>query len=257
MVFLKTKLLDSIVKVAGNKITTVHLFPLLEVFKIEQYSRNMGIMNHEEFVTIKNTRVLIVGIGGLGGHVAVSLVRLGVENLTFVDFDIFEISNLNRQLFSSTLTLDKSKVAVAKEKLLEINPDVNITTITSKYDKDIDPSLYDEIDIVFDAVDNIETKLIMEDHCTKYNKPLIHGAIGGWYGQLGIIMPNAYILKAIYQDKTKGLEDTLKSPTFTPGIVANLMVSEFIKFITNKNALVNKILQIDILNHEYRIIFQK
>lgn len=224
---------------------------------MEQYSRNMGIINESEFEIIKNTKVLLIGAGGLGGYIASSLVRLGVENITIFDFDDFEVSNLNRQLFSTTLTLDKSKVHVTKEKLLEINPNININAYHSRYGDLVNKDIFKGIDIVFDAVDNIKTKLLIEEHCTKYNKPLIHGAIGGWYGQLGIILPNTFILRDIYKDKTSGIEKTLKSPTFIPGIVGNMMISEFLKFILKKDSLINKILFIDVLDHEYSIIFKK
>lgn len=224
---------------------------------MNQYSQNMGILNQEEFSIIQDTRILLIGAGGLGGYIASSLIRLGVKNLTIIDFDSFEESNLNRQIFSSIPSLNKSKVDVTKEKLLEINPQANILAIHSKYDNNIDKAIFDNIDIVFDGVDNIETKLLIEAHCTKYMKPLIHGAIGGWYGQMGIILPNTFILKDIYKNKTKGIEDKLKSPTFIPGIVGNMMISEFIKFVLGKESLTNKILYIDVLDHEYRIIYQK
>ena len=224
---------------------------------MEEYNRNMGIINQEELEIIKNTKVLVIGVGGLGGYITSSLVRLGVKNLTIIDFDNFEASNLNRQIFSTQLNLNKSKVDVTKEKLLEINPNTNILTIHKKYDNSLNKSIYDDIDIVFDGVDNIETKLLIEEHCSKYNKPLIHGAIGGWYGQLGIILLNAHILKEIYKNKEQGIERELKSPTFTPGILGNMMVSEFIKFILKKDALINKILFIDLLEHQYQIIYQK
>ena len=224
---------------------------------MEQYSRNMGILNQEEFLIVKNTKILVVGAGGLGGYIASSLVRLGVEHITILDFDNFEESNLNRQIFCSTLTLNKSKVEVTKEKLLEINPSAKIEIMHLRYDNDINQNLYENIDIVFDAVDNIKTKILLENHCSLHNKPFIHGAIGGWYGQIGIILPGSFILKEIYKDKISGIEKTLKSPTFIPGIVGNMMISEFLKFILKKESLTNKILFIDVLDHEYRIIFQK
>ncbi len=217
----------------------------------------MGILNLEELQIIKNTNVLVVGAGGLGGYICSSLIRLGIKNITIIDDDNFELSNLNRQIFSTTKTVNKSKVKVTKEKLLEINPNAIIKILQMKYDKTINKTLYPSIDIVFDAVDNIETKLLLEHHCSIYNKPLIHGAIGGWYGQIGIILPNSYILKEIYKDKVYGIEKTLKSPTFIPGIVGNMMISEFLKFQLHKDALTNKIFFIDVLDHEYRIIHQK
>ncbi len=224
---------------------------------MEQYSRNTGILTLDEISKINETNILLIGVGGLGGYIASGLVRFGVKNITIVDFDTFEISNLNRQLYATTKTLGKSKVEITKKRLLEINPNLHIKTIFIKYDEFIDKKIYDGIDIVFDGVDNIKTKLLIEKHASFFNKPLIHGAIGGWYGQVGIILPGSNILKEIYSNKTKGIEEVLKSPTFIPGIVGNIMISEFIKFILKKDALINKILYIDVLDHEYRIIYQK
>lgn len=222
-----------------------------------QYSRNLGIMNDEELQTFKKTRALVIGVGGLGGYIASSLARIGVKNITIVDFDKFDDSNLNRQLFATSKTIDKSKVEVVKQELININPDLNVIAVYAKLDDNFNLSHFRDIDIVFDAVDNIKTKVLIEKYCTMFCVPLIHGAIAGWYGQLGIIMPGSNILKEVYKDKQQGIEKTLMSPTFTPGIVGNMMISEFVKFILKKEALINQILYIDLLDHEYRIIYKK
>ena len=86
---------------------------------------------------------------------------------------------------------------------------------------------------------------------------MIHGAIAGWYGQLGIIMPGSNILSELYKDSKHGIESELMSPTFTPGVIGNMMISEFVKYILKKEALVNQILYIDLLDHEYRIMYKK
>ena len=222
-----------------------------------KYSRNMGIMNDFELEKFKKTKALVVGVGGLGGYIASSLVRIGVSSITIVDFDKFDDSNLNRQLFATSKTIDKPKVEVVKQELLDINPGLNIVAINSKLDELFDQSYFENIDIVFDAVDNIKSKVLVEKYCTKFNIPLIHGAIAGWYGQVGIIMPGSNILQDLYKDNKQGIESVLMSPTFTPGIVGNMMISEFVKCILNKEALINQILYLDLLEHDYRIMYKK
>lgn len=222
-----------------------------------QYSRNMGIMNDSELKKFVFTNALVVGVGGLGGHIASCLARIGVSSITLIDFDYFEHSNLNRQIFSTLNTINKPKVDVVKQGLLDINPNLNIQTIHSKLDESFDLSYFENIDIVFDAVDNIESKVLLEKICSEYKIPLIHGAIAGWYGQLGIIMPGSNILSELYKDNKHGIETELMSPTFTPGIIGNMMISEFVKFTLKKEALINQILYVDLLDHEYRIIFKK
>ena len=222
-----------------------------------QYSRNMGIMNDFELKKFVYTKVLVIGVGGLGGYIASSLARIGVSSITIVDYDCFDDSNLNRQMFSTLKTLKKPKVDVVKRGLLDINPNLKIRTIHAKLDKTFDLTNFENIDIVFDAVDNIESKILLEKYCNQFNIPLIHGAIAGWYGQLGIIMPGSNILNDLYNDNKHGIESELMSPTFTPGVIGNMMISEFVKFILEKEALVNKILYVDLLDHEYRIMYKK
>lgn len=222
-----------------------------------QYSRNMGIMNDSELKKFVFTKVLVVGVGGLGGFIASSLARIGVSSISIVDFDVFDDSNLNRQMFSTLKTINKSKVDVVKQGLLDINPNLNIKAIHTKLDETFDLSFFDDIDIVFDAVDNIESKVLLEKYCNTYKIPLIHGAIAGWYGQLGIVMPGSNILSELYMNNKHGIESELMSPTFTPGVIGNMMISEFVKFILKKEALINKILYVDLLDHEYRIMYKK
>jgi len=222
-----------------------------------KYSRNMGIMNSDDLEIIKKTRALVIGVGGLGGYIANSLIRMGVIHITIIDSDDFDESNLNRQIFSDINTLNESKVYSTKNQLLKINPDAKIKVVHSRFNLEMDLSFMSRIDIVFDAVDNIKSKLSIEKACSKYNITLIHGAIAGWYGQIGIILPNSNVLTEIYGDKEVGIESSLMSPTFTPAIIANMMISEFVKFLLKKESLINQILYVDLLKHEYRIMYKK
>jgi molybdopterin/thiamine biosynthesis adenylyltransferase len=217
----------------------------------------MGIMNDSELKKFVFTKVLVIGVGGLGGYIASSLARIGVSSITIVDFDNFEDSNLNRQMFSTLKSLHKPKVEVVKQGLLDINPNLNINAIHTKLDNSFDLSYFKDVDIVFDAVDNIESKILLEKYCAKFKIPLIHGAIAGWYGQIGIILPGSNILSELYKDNLHGIESELMSPTFTPGVIGNMMISEFVKFILKKEALINQILYVDLLDHEYRIMYKK
>jgi len=222
-----------------------------------QYSRNMGIMSNDELQKFVSTKALIVGVGGLGGYIASSLARIGVSSIVIVDFDSFDESNLNRQLYASFKTLNESKVEVVKKGLLDINPKIEITALHMKFDESFDHANFKDVDIVFDAVDNIKSKVLLERFCTDLNIPLIHGAIAGWYGQIGIIMPGSNILNKLYKDSDHGIESELMSPTFTPAIIGNMMISEFVKYTLKKEALINQILYVDLLTHEYRIMYKK
>ncbi|MBU1141197.1 MAG: ThiF family adenylyltransferase [Firmicutes bacterium] len=224
---------------------------------MNQFQDNLGILSIKDYNQIKKSHILLVGLGGLGGYIAHGLVRLGVESLILVDFDIFQLSNLNRQLFSNHLNLNLNKTAVIKQALLEINPNVKITIYTQKIET-IDIEVFRDIDIIIDGVDDIFVKCYLEKLGVALNKPLLHGAIGGWYGQLGFIMPGSNLLSELYGKNHHGIEKTLKSPTFTPAIVANMMIGEFVKFVIgDSHTLINQIMMIDLLNHDYQIVFDK
>ena len=218
---------------------------------MERYKENFGIMTKTQFQEIAAQTVMIVGLGGLGGHVANGLARLGVKKLILVDDDHFETHNLNRQLFSNDDVVGQLKVTVISHALKKINKTVEVRTIPKRIEA-IDLNLLDKVDWIVDAVDSIPSKLFIEALASQHRKRLLHGAVGGWYAQVGIIEPNQYILKRLYESKHKGIESVQKSPTFTPGVAANMMCCEWVKYLTNQvTALTNKLLFIDLLNHKY------
>jgi molybdopterin/thiamine biosynthesis adenylyltransferase len=126
-----------------------------------------------------------------------------------VDKDSFSITNLNRQLFSTPQNIGQPKVDIVKRELLSICPDLTIETHISAIEE-LDEAVFKNIDIVFDAVDNIYCKIFIEKLCGIYNRTLIHGAIGSWYGQVGISLANSNLLKDYYQQATSGLEQKRK-----------------------------------------------
>jgi molybdopterin-synthase adenylyltransferase len=224
---------------------------------MDQYVENFGILSEKAFNQIQTLNVMIVGLGGLGGHLANTLTRLGVNHLFLVDFDTFSISNLNRQLFSNHYNIGLSKVLSIKDELLKIQPNIEVKTYIKRIE-DIQISELKHIDIIFDAVDHILTKLYLEKLASDLSIPFIHGAIAGYFGQIGFMMPGSHILSDLYQNQTKGIEKELRSPSFTPAIIANMMVSEFVKWISNKDTtLVNQLMMIDLLNHHYEIMIKK
>ena len=224
---------------------------------MEQFKYNLGIMTKNQFEILKQKHILIIGLGGLGGYVAHGLVRMGVHQLTLIDYDRFDKSNLNRQLFSNRQTIGSYKVDVLKEALLSINPNVKIN-IYKESVLELDFTALKPFDLVIDALDDIIIKCALEGIASTYEVPLLHGAIGGWYGQLGISLPHSNLLRDFYGSTVKGLEETMKNPAFTPAVIANMMVSETVKyFLFNDVALNNKIFAIDLFNHTYQLLYQK
>lgn len=214
----------------------------------EQFQNNLGILSEDDYRIINEIKILLIGAGGLGGHFANTLVRLGIGNLCIVDFDVYDESNINRQLFSNHLTVGSYKVEVVKEELNKINSQCVVNVKTARIE-DIPLLELEDFDYIVDAVDNVETKIYISGLAFKLNKPLLHAACGGWYGQVGWILPGNGLIKVLY-DNEEGLENRLKNPAFNPAVIANIMVSEFVKFIQkDKQATINQLLLVDLYNN--------
>lgn len=142
------------------------------------FDRLTKIIDEFDFNKIKNLNILLIGIGGVGGYTLETLVRMGINNITIVDYDKVDITNINRQIIATTKTIDEYKVDVAKERALEINPNINIKVIKNNINKDNYLDLFkDPYDYVIDACDTITTKVLLIEYCT-LNKIKIISCMG-------------------------------------------------------------------------------
>lgn len=138
------------------------------------FDRTLKIIDEQLLETIKSQKILLVGVGGVGGFALESLVRLGFQNITIVDADIIEESNLNRQIISTRDNLGKSKVEVAKERALSINPNAVITTYNLFLkEENMDIIFKEKYDYIIDACDTITTKYLLIKKALKINIKII------------------------------------------------------------------------------------
>lgn len=137
--------------------------------------RILKILSKEDLDKIKNLSILIVGVGGVGGYSLESLVRSGVKNITIIDKDVVDESNLNRQIISLNNNIGKSKVEVAKERALLINKDIKINEIDTFLNKDnLEAILKDlNIDYIIDACDTVTTKIELIKYAKSHNINII------------------------------------------------------------------------------------
>jgi len=140
----------------------------------EQFSRTEMLIGKKGIEKLNNSKVAIFGIGGVGSFVAEGLVRAGVQNFILVDIDKVSVTNLNRQLHATTKTINKHKVLVMKERMLEINPDANIETLIEFYmPENEEKILNDSIDYIVDAMDTVTAKIELVLNANKLNIPII------------------------------------------------------------------------------------
>lgn len=224
-----------------------------------RYDRNKNCISALEQQKLGAFCIAIVGLGGLGGYIAEELARIGVGRLILIDGDVFEETNLNRQILASEATMGRPKAEVAKERISQINPLVQTKAFVQRLTSQNATDLLDGAHLVMDAVDTIPTRRLLQDVCEVLNLPMVHGAISGWYGQVAFIRPKDRLFDYLYPiEAVHGIETELGNPSFTPALVASLQVSEAVKWMLGKGELLEKkVLHIDLLNQEYTIIHVK
>lgn len=220
-----------------------------------RYMKNLNSLTEAEQLRINQTTILVIGAGGLGGYVLDSLARLGVKKIKVVDFDTFDISNLNRQLLSKENNIGLFKANEAQKYIKSVNSSIKVEIFCKKFENCDFTSLFNEVDIVFDCCDNIESKFNIENKCQIFGIPLIHGAVGGFFGQVSYILPTSPILKKIYPNKSAtGIETKLGNICFVVSIVASLQLSLFIRIISEQLHEYNGFYYIDIENFDIQWI---
>ncbi len=217
-----------------------------------RYQRNQQAISLAQQRTLNASRVSVVGCGGLGGYILEQLARLGVGRIQIIDGDDFEEHNLNRQLYSSEQVLGESKVDVAARRIREINPATLVIPVKARLDSGNASRLLQDADVVADAVDNLDTRHLVAATCRELGLPMVHGAIGGWYGHVTTIYPEDTGLDKIYPQQTgRGIEQELGNPAFTPAVIASLQAAEVCKVLLGaQGQLRHRQLVVDLLHME-------
>ena len=222
-----------------------------------RYQRNRETIAIRGQLDLFRSRVAVIGCGGLGGYVIEELARLGVGQIVAIDPDIFEEHNLNRQLLSTPQTLGQAKVHAATERVALVNPAVTLIPVRVALGRDNGHELLRGATVAVDALDSIPIRLELAEICNNLTIPLVHGAIGGWYGHVSTQYPGEQSIEMIYSTWTegKGAEKRLGNPSFTPAVVASLQVAEVCKIILEEGEpLRRRKLAIDLLSMEFHDI---
>jgi len=219
-----------------------------------RYQRNRQTISTAGQRQLFKSRVAVIGCGGLGGYVIEQLARLGVGELVVIDPDFFEEHNLNRQLLSSPAELGLSKVTAAVARVGSINPAVTVTPREVAFCAANGAELLTGVQLVVDALDSIPVRLELAAACAGLNLPLVHGAIGGWYGHVTTQFPGDRTIESIYCNwvQGKGMEQHLGNPAFTPAVVASIQVAEACKVLLGDAPLLrHRMLSVDLLSMEF------
>jgi len=230
--------------------------------QIKRFSRqiilkNIGILGQKKII---QSKVLIIGMGGLGCPVAEFLTRAGVGSIGIVDHDIVDLSNIHRQSLYNFKDINKTKVQIEKKKLNKINSETKIVSYKIKLNKDNFKKIINEYDYIVDGSDNFKTKFLINDFCLKFKKFLVTGAISKFDGHIFTFdfkkkeMP---CLRCFFQEEE--ISDDILNCEYegvlgtVAGIIGTIQANEILKQILKLGKNLNSyILIIDLLNLNFR-----
>ena len=230
--------------------------------QIERFSRqlvlkNIGARGQKK---ILSSRILVVGIGGLGCPAAENLVRAGIGTIGLIDNDIVNLSNIHRQSLFNSKDIKKLKVIVAAKKLKEINPLTKIKIYKSRLNKNNIKNIIKNYELIIDGSDNFKTKFLINDYCIRLKKKLITGAISKFDGHIFTFDFNNKknpCLRCFYQEES--ISDDILNCEYEgilgtiAGIIGTMQANEILKKILNVgNNLNGYILILDLLNLNFR-----
>ena len=228
-----------------------------------RYSRHILLpqVSYEGQEKLVNSHALIVGAGGLGSPAALYLAASGVGTLTICDFDVVDMTNLQRQIIHTTASVGINKAASAQQTLLSINPEVTVNTICNKSTEDDFSKLIAQADVVVDCSDNFATRYTLNKLCVQLKKPLVSGAAIGFEGQITVYdmrSDSSPCYHCLFPDNGEDAE--LRCATngaFAPlvGMIGTTQAAETLKLLMGiGESLQGRLLLLDALAMEWRTI---
>ena len=217
------------------------------------YERNK-IFSRAQQEELFEKRAAVIGCGGLGGYAIEMLARAGVGHIRVCDGDVFDETNLNRQLLCTENVLGKSKAKVAAERINAINSEAKAEPFSCNITEENASEILEDCDVVIDALDSVCGKMMLQEICRLYDIPMVHGAIGGWFGQITTIFPGNDTLSLIYGEGAE-VSQELGNPSFSPAVIASIQASEAIKvLLESENVLMRKLLFVDLMTNDFQIV---
>ena len=230
--------------------------------QIERFSRqivlkNVGVLGQKKII---QSKVLIIGMGGLGCPVAEFLTRAGIGNLGIIDSDNVDLTNIHRQSLYDSRDVKKSKVIAAKKKLKKINSKIKIDCYKIRLNKNNFYKIIDQYDYIVDGSDNFKTKFLINDFCKKFKKFLVTGAISKFDGHVftfNFKNKTTPCIRSFFQQKE--ISDDILNCEYegilgtVAGIIGTILANEILKKILSIGKSLNGyILILDLLNLNFR-----
>ena len=234
--------------------------PSLTNDDLGRYSRHLILpeVGMEGQQRLKAAKILCVGTGGLGSPLALYLAAAGIGTLGLVDFDVVDASNLQRQIIHSTKDIGRKKIDSAKDKLLALNPALNVVTHDTMLTSANALEIFAQYDIIADGTDNFQTRYLVNDACVLLNKPNAYGSIFRFEGQASVFATEeGPCYRCLYPEPPPpGLVPSCAEGGvlgILPGMIGTIQATEVIKLILGKGEpLIGRLLLVDALTMRFR-----
>src|SRR5712692_3319507 len=244
----------------GSALDTMAPPATLSKDEILRYSRHliMPEVGMDGQLKLKSAKVLLIGTGGLGAPLGLYLAAAGVGRIGLVDFDVVDVTNLQRQVTFGSDDVGKPKTEAARQRLSSLNPDIQIDTFETKLTSDNALELFKDFDIIVDGTDNFPTRYLVNDACILLGKPNVYGSIFRFEGQVTVFgMPDGPCYRCLYPEPPPpGLVPSCAEGGVLgvlPGIVGSIQAMETIKLILGRgDSLVGRLLLFDALAMKFR-----
>lgn len=228
--------------------------------ELTRYSRHFLLQGFGEVeqAALRSARLLLVGLGGLGGVASLYLAASGVGELVVCDHDAVELSNLQRQILYGEADLGSAKAEAARMRLRGINPNVRVRVMDERLNGVRLTEAVDHADLVIDASDNFETRYALNQSCFAAGKPLVYGAAIGAKGQVAVFIPGSGTgcLQCLFDPEQDDPDrDCRSAGVFAPltGVIGSLMAGEALKVLTGFGASLGRyLLTLDIRDMQIR-----
>lgn len=206
---------------------------------------------------LKQSHVLIIGAGGLGSPVSLYLAAAGVGNITIVDGDTVELTNLQRQILFTTQDIGDSKAEIAKTKLMALNPEINVEAVNAPFTFENAADLVGPVDLVLDCTDNFETRYCLNDTCVSLKKPWVFASIFQFSGQCALFTPETACFRCVFPSAPSQALDCNAAGVLgvLPGLLGTIQATEAIKYLVGlPSALKNQLLLVETIELSMRKI---
>lgn len=219
---------------------------------MHRYTRQIMLpeIGEEGQQKLKEAKVLIVGVGGLGSPIALYLAGAGVGTLGLIDDDEVSISNLQRQVLYEESQVGSSKALCAAERLKALNSEITINAYPMRLTADNAESIIADYDIIVDGTDNFQVRYIISDTCSNLCKPYVYGAICGLDGQVSVLCKGNATYRTLFPDEEETLSMSHPGKEVvgvTPAIVGSVEASQVLQLICNYGEpLIDKLWTIDL-----------